>query len=331
MALLWFEGFDQYGSDTDFKQSRKWIRAVGSGILVTGSRSAKAAKTDGTAEPMVLRVPGEPQTVIFGYAAKFSATNGRVQFFSPDGYMHAALTFVTTDTLQLHGNGGGTLLGSAACSISTWHYIEIKLTISSSVGAAEVRLDGSTVINVSGVNTMNASSGHAKIAAIQFGGYSSSTNMEFDDMYLCDNSGSVNNDFLGDCSIGLLVPDGDSSVQLSRSSGSTNYSLVDEYPGDSATTYVYSATAGHKDLYTLTNPPAGSPVIAGAAVCADARVTAGALRQMKLHLNGGGAGSTTLDTPSAHGYRQFVRETHDGSNAWTVSALNSAVAGIEVV
>jgi hypothetical protein len=105
---------------------------------------------------------------------------------------------------------GGTLLGTASSTISplnAYHHLEVKVTIHGSSGVVSVQLDGVNVLNLTGQNTQvtgNASANQVQLGADN--GNTGSDTIYFDDFYICDNSGSLNNTFLGDVSMLARTP-----------------------------------------------------------------------------------------------------------------------------
>jgi len=97
----------------------------------------------------------------------------------------------------------GTLLGTGSSIITplnNFHYIEMKVTIHGSTGVIQVVLDGITVLNLTGQNTQNT--GNATANQIALGNIDGgTTQIYFDDYYILDSAGAVNNTFLGDISI----------------------------------------------------------------------------------------------------------------------------------
>ncbi|MGH9909671.1 MAG: hypothetical protein ACRD32_03445, partial [Nitrososphaerales archaeon] len=54
------------------------------------------------------------------------------------------------------GSSGGTLLGTSATGVfpaNVWNYVEIKATIDNTVGVFQLRINGTTVLNLSGIDT----------------------------------------------------------------------------------------------------------------------------------------------------------------------------------
>lgn len=115
--------------------------------------------------------------------------------------------------------GGGTNIGStstAGITFNSWHYLEVQITINSSTGVASLHIDGVSALNQTGLNTNN--SGVAQINMIMAGiigssnGYGTGITVLFDDLYVLNTSGSVNNTYLGNTQIKGLLPTGNGST-----------------------------------------------------------------------------------------------------------------------
>ena len=94
----------------------------------------------------------------------------------------------------------------------------------------------------------------------------------FDDLYVCDGSGSVNNDFLGDVRVVTVRPNGaGGSTQWTPDSGS-NYARVNETISGEDSNYVEDGTSGHEDRYAY-GDLSGVLGIKGLVICTDCRET----------------------------------------------------------
>jgi len=149
-----------------------------------------------------------------------------------------------------HGTSPGVLLGttdpSVAITLGKYYYIEFKSLINQTGGTAVLRINGQTVLNLSSVNTSPNGDNVADSVAINGPGGGVGTIFVFvDDLYICDNSGLANTDFLGDLGIGLIMAASDGDfIQWNVSGGSAHFSLVNEIPPDDDTTYVWAVAPG---------------------------------------------------------------------------------------
>lgn len=221
-------------------------------------------------------------------------------------------------------------------SIPYWRYIEMKVTISDTVGTVQVRVDGGVtpVINLTGVDTRNGGSS-TNIDAVGIsnppGAYA-----VFDDLYVLNTLGSVNNDFLGDVRVMTLSPNADgSSSDLVNSGGNSisNYSFVDEKPWNSVD-YVESTVSGARDTYNVENlPPAAITVYAAQSLALVKRPDSGIV-SMKTVVKSGATLSYGPVVVLSTNWTALVKiEEADPATAapWTTSAVNSVEVGAEVV
>jgi len=105
--------------------------------------------------------------------------------------------------------------------------------------------NGSTVLTLSGQNTKaGADNYHNNVGLSIAAGFTPL----FDDLYVCDSTGSLNHDFLGNVKVVAIFPDANGDVNAwTGSGGSAHYTYVDENPVDDDTAYVESATSGQED------------------------------------------------------------------------------------
>jgi hypothetical protein len=111
-------------------------------------------------------------------------------------------------------SAGGVTLGSGSSlmSFGAWHYLELKVTISSSVGTVDLQLDGLNILSLTGQNTQGSANATANQVLL-----GSCTNTSpsyfFDDYYINDNAGSAPcNGFLGDTSVICKFPSGNGTL-----------------------------------------------------------------------------------------------------------------------
>jgi hypothetical protein len=254
------------------------------------------------------------------------------------GTMQCSVTLDPAGTLAvMRGASTPVTNGSAlkALRLDVWHYLEWKVTIANSIGAStcQVRVDGVVMITVATGQDLQ-STANASANMIQLVGANS---IDFDDLYICDGQGSVNNDFLGDVRVDALLPNGEGSNSAwTCSTGTTHYSLVDEAAPNDDTDYLSSATATQRDSHAMAALPSmNSPVIKGVMLSASAKKDDAGARQIKNLVKSGAttqAGSTAHSLASSYAYYSEVFETDpDTAAAWTESGLNAIEAGVECV
>lgn len=145
------------------------------------------------------------------------------------------------DPDPLVGYGSGTLLGGTSGPVLTagsWRHVESKVFKSATVGTVEVRIEGSVVLDLTGLNTDAANVEQVAFGS-RMGALDTPTSLYFKDVVIWNGSGSLNNDFVGVVGVYWLQPDADVSSGWARTSGTTDYELVDESPADDAD-YIYA-------------------------------------------------------------------------------------------
>lgn len=333
MALLFIDGFDHYATADMLK---KWstqgtysptINATagrrGGGGLVVGSTSTSTSLSKSLSAV---------STVIVGVAFKIGSTAqaGETIRLYEGATQHISL-YYSSGTFKLYrGSNTGTLLatGTTSVSASTWVYIELKVTIHDTTGAYELRLNGVTEFSATNVDTRNGGTSGV-VDSVSLGGYTGT----FDDFYLCDTSGTTNNNFLGDCRIDTLYPSGAGNyTQFTPSTGS-NYTCVDETTPNT-TDYVSSATSGNRDSYAFADLAAlGSESIYGVQVNAYAQKSDAGTRSLgtMVRLSGTDADGASVGLgTTTYSYISQVFEKDPSAAAWTEANVNAAEFGVKV-
>lgn len=343
MALLFCDSFDHY---TTSELTRKWASAHANfAIEATGGRRGGGClRTDyGGNAATVGFAPTD--VVVFGMAVKLGQWSntgdyGIAQLYS-GGSTQIYFRIMSGGSVEVRDYSGGSLRlitsASAPISLDTWFYFEARVKISATVGEVEVRINGSTIINVTGTDVRN-NSDTVDTLQITGGGNTAGIYQRIDDLYICDDAGSTCNTFLGDVRIDAYLPaaNGNSSGFVGSDADSTdNYLLVDETSPDSDTTYVQSNTASAKDTYAFTEMSHTPQSIIATQLCAMGKKTDAGTRPIHLVTR---SGSTDYDTATALNFGtdyQVKRKVDEidpaTAAAWTKSNLNNAEFGIKVV
>ena len=167
-------------------------------------------------------------------------------------------------------------------------------------------------------------------------GGSAGGDIVMDDIYVCDDTGGTNNDFLGDIRVEALLPNGNgNSSQFDGSDGNTtdNYLLVDDATPNDDTDYVESPDSGDKDTYAYGNLASSTGSVYGVQICPYARKTESGIRNLKTVARLSGTETDGPERPvgDSYAYMPDIRETKPGGGAWSISDVNSAEFGQKVV
>ena len=347
MSLIYVDGFD------DNMLTQKWTAVVGSPTTPSGRNGnglhLLAPSSNSTSKvSKQVAAADEHATFIVGFAYKpanvtstpaTNSTYGLVAFLSDSlATSHLTLCPNADGTVSVRRGGiAGTVLGTSVVSLTAgvFQYIEMKATLHDSTGIVTVKLNGTAIITLTGQDTKNAGT---KTVFDGFGmgvmgGIGSTT--DYDDLYLCNGAGSVNNDFLGDVAVETLLPSGNgSNSQFVGSDGNStdNYLLVDEST-PSSTDYAGSATSGNKDSYAMADLSRATGTVFG--VVANPWVgnsDAGAQNFKHVCKSSGttDVGTSTAINTTYQPYQKVYELNPDSAGAWTVTTVNAAEFGAQV-
>lgn len=336
MALLFMDGFG--GQDGAFKYD------AGSTSYTTSNATPRVpggyyAIPGNTGDPLYKTIPSSSR--VFA-AAGFNVRSNylAVSFFGDTGLtQHITVTRnVATNLLEIRrGSMSGTLLATGVTPVflNQWNYVEVSATISDTVGEVHVRLNGGVIDEVSYTGDTKNGGTATVIDRVSFYGGSGPPAF-ISDLYVLNDTGTTNNNFLGDVAVRTLSPNGNGTYsQLTGSDGNSvdNYLLVDEHPY-SGTDYVGSATVGQKDSYALANLPAGVTTVHGVQITGQMAKNDATLASARYMLRSGGTdyGGTTRNlTTSYTGYFELYETNPITSANWTVADVNGLETGMEVV
>lgn len=346
MSLIWADGFEN---------SSLWSRAYSladtAPTLGTGRSGNCLSLTGATSTPSIVlyNIPSADQhaTIILGCA--FNAVNSFqnsnsspfLRFLGDTGTTtHVNLYFDSTSSgANITAARDTTVLGTSSgltFNTNQWYYLEVKVVLHDTTGSVVVKQNGTTILNLTNVDTKNAGTGSV-IDAVRFRGrVTNTTTVLVDDLYLLNGAGSVYNDFLGDITVETIRPNGNGNVSEwdgSDGNSTDNYLLIDEATYDQSD-YVRSGTTNEKDLYAYGSLAAATGTVKGVvakAVMSKTASGAQSARQISrissTNYNGGSETLTTTDSVKKQAWEQSPATSSD----WTISEVNGAEFGVEVL
>jgi hypothetical protein len=332
--LVFCDSFDHY---TD-KSQKGWVSSGVLGITAGAGRFGNGLRGgfwDHNAVNQLLG--GARTTLIVGVAVRWSGTptvSPSLITLQLAGAEQISLRLNSTQQLVISRAGTTLATGTTVLLNNVWHYLEFKVFIADSGGTAAVRLNGVPEVSVSSADTKGQTGTGAD--QVRLGGTTSqSITNDWDDFYVCDDTGTVNNDFLGDVRVEAIFPNGNgNSSQLVGNDGNStdNYLLVDEAAPNSDTDYVETATVGNKDTYAFANLTPTTGTVYAVAVYPFARKTDTGPRQIVsvARLSGTETDGPTKTLAMSYQYHGDIRESKPGGGAWTIADVNSAEFGIKV-
>jgi hypothetical protein len=160
-------------------------------------------------------------------------------------------------TLYLLVNNATVATVSNAVTTDTWTLIEVLYDNPSS--NIIIKANNSEIVNYSG--TIDSLIAFVTFFKSYGSGHDDIWDFYIDDFALNDDSGTVNNSWIGAGVIRLIKPTSDdTNADFTPSTGTDNYAMVDDFPDDEDTTYNSSSTTGDIDTFILSNVPS---IVAG--------------------------------------------------------------------
>jgi len=344
MALLWFDGFENYEHLAD-------ILAVDGRYTYNDTLAFQAYGRNGGRNLYIsyqdyvrAAIPEEPSTIIWGFAVRDTnpaapvVSNDVARVLSaaldgPLGNVHLYFQVTASRTIVCKNSAWSTIGTTSGHTLSynVWHYVEIKATISDTVGQVTINVDGVERLSTSAdKDTKNGA--NAYVGAIQLGQIYNH-NIRFDDFYVCDTSGSKNNDFLGDIRVDVLRPNAPGTYADFNPSTGANWENVDEtYP--TGTEYNDGSNVGDQDSYNVASlpSPAGT-TIHGVKSQITVKKTDATLRKCKILTRAGSTddlGPTITLTIGYETHAKIFEDNPDDSADWEDADVNAVEVGVEV-
>lgn len=239
------------------------------------------------------------------------------------------------------GNGAlgtGTLIGWSRAGVyydEEWWYLEIKVGIDDVTGYCQVRVNTKTVIDLVDINTKNSTTmaGFDSISIQGDGVQGETVNVTWDDFYLEDLLGSVNNDFLGNVRVKTQFTTGAGSLtQWTPNGAATNWQAAQNLAMDD-TTYNEENTVGQADFYTI-QAIINATLVHGVQVKIGARQTDATQRILHTRINSNSVIAEGYDhylNQDRYTYLNDIYELNpDTGVGWTGSEVNALQIGPEV-
>jgi hypothetical protein len=325
--LLFMDGFDHYVTANILS---KWTSGGGN-IINPGRTGIGCLQVPIT---LTKTLPSSYSTIITGFALYVAGfTNDAYVVKFNDGATTHLGIITTTDGRFAVRRGDGTWLGVTATSpvtLFTWNYVEFKATIDDSVGSYEIRVNGVTILSATGIDTRNGGASTANTYSLD-----ADSNYYYDDLYVCDDSGSINNTFRGDVKIECLFPTSDGYLtQFTPSTPGDHYTLVDEAAPDGDTTYVYTSGIGNIDSYGFSNLTVISGSVLGVQVLPYARKDDAGSRSFApmIYISGVAYSGEAISIGNTYVYYPEIFDLSPAtSSAWTIAEVNASEFGTKLV
>ncbi len=283
-----------------------------------------AATTYGAA--IAIRTPSSPTGVVLSL----------LRFKEQAGTNHISVQFNTAGYVEVRkGIYNGTLLATSTTVIRSngnYQHAEGKVTVHSTLGSVEVRVDEIAVTFDSSLTNINTNNGGAGtidrvLGGDSDGGWRSGCNA--DDFVVWDTTGTYNNDFLGDVRVGYSAANASGTYTDGTASSGTLLSCVDEAPKNNDTDYVIldGTSLPQNVSMNVENGPSNVLAILEVAPIAIVRKDdAGADTGRLVLISGATEDDGGVDVAVLSSYKAFQRgyETNpDTGNPWAPSEYNA--------
>lgn len=361
MALLYIDGFDLNGSTADETELLdKGYTEVTTGVNFSTSTNTPFSEGGSLnfsqpSEKVRRDTETTNTTIVIGFHNNHGATADYED--TPINQEDAILTLwedtgTSTTTPQvsfvLGTDGGsghtiiakrgaynGTTLGTSSAALADgmgWHYLEFKVLISDTVGTVDIELDGTNILTLTSQDTKNGTT--TTVGSFQLSQATNSAIQRYlDNLYLCDGSGSKNNDFLGEVRVRTILPDTDTAtIDWTAQGAGSHFSEVDDFH-DGDTTYIHSATVTDVDRMTMVAIPTAATVV-GVQTVALARKDNVDPRSIRTLVKSGATTSNDSTVVLGDSYDNIINMREDDPNTaatWTAANVNLLEIGVEVI
>jgi len=312
----------------------RWPTGKGLRLNVAGSFGSSTAQLQLTFDAQ--------STWIIGAAVKpLINSNNTVIFGLRSGGFQCELRF-NGSAYYVARNGTGIATGGTVATTAFSH-VEFKVAIHGTTGSYTVRINGTTYLTGSGVNT--AGQGGTTADTVVFsafgqnasGGYGGET--QYDDLYIADGNSvgaSPVNDFLGDCRPLHLLPNANGTFSDWAQTGGTAgqfYTAVNDTPNNGDTSYLSSGAVNQRT--TLRYPALTSGTVRAVIVAPWIRKDDANVHTVSPRTYEGGTeqtGSASIQPTTTYASRQLIMETDpkDGA-AWDLTRVNNSEIGLVLV
>lgn len=333
MALLWFDGFDHY-TTADAPGKYPFFATFNTIVAGQGRRGGGCFRVPNTTFRTRKYFTPADATCIFGVAVRVD-NNATVAMQIGDATVTHVEIRINPDGSVGGYLGGSTLIGSTSATgvfnfLAGFHYLEGKITISDTVGVLQLKMNGTTVLNLTNVDTRNGGTAGWTWLGL-FAQTGTNCTVDSDDLYILDGSGSENNTFLGDQRVDVQYATANGTTTNSTPSTGTNRGLtIDETAPNGDTDYNTLVATGDKDTLIVQDLVNTGAALNGVQISLYARKTDAGLgvlcpvvRHVSTDYDGAGVGLNT-----SYVYLNVQTMNRDAAgNVWSEATFNAMEVG----
>jgi hypothetical protein len=288
VAIKFFDGLGSYKSVAEIAAATHGVISGGINYYPTLGRFGGGALATtyfgGNSASIVSVFASTPQdaALYLGFSCRIAdviaSTRRLCNFFGNNNNLLAAIG-VTTGGQVYALNKSGSLIaygGKGGLAPGVWQRIEVRFVNGSTTsnGSLIVHVNGEELLNVAGMDTNRTTE---LLNRIEIYGPSTAGSVAayFDDIVVWDESGTMNNTWLGDLRIDELVPASNGDVQDWTPNTGTAWDALNDTPAaaDDDAGFISSNTPGQKSSFHVTPVASVSEAILGVRVFARAKKT----------------------------------------------------------
>lgn len=249
MAIIWAdfpsgqEGL--YGTDTSYMLNGIWAQLFIGGTATislsedpdpnTEGNVLRMGVSSGIARARIVNPAGAQVTSGVGVRMWLTSlptgTNivPAIEFRNGSNVLICDAVVLPDGTLRVRNSAGATLGTTTAPAVTAnaWQHVEVKSLRDAAAGEAELRVNGVSVLDLTGLALGADNIAQASLAITASDIFSF---VYWKDFVYWDGSGANGNDFQGSVAVHDLLPDADIDLNWTPSSGSTGWDLLDESP-----------------------------------------------------------------------------------------------------
>lgn len=342
--LLWIDGFDHYGPNASAMLDGVYSSLEGVTLVNQGARTGlRAARVEMVVNNSGLRrvLPGKRSVVGLAFGFNISAlptdpsSMALAQFLDEEGKIISTLTVLPTGSVQFRKDGrAGEVVGTSAPTILPGAYQHFECEVSGSSGAAEVRINGVTILSTA---SSGATGEIAQVMVAGCYGYPKTgalgISMLVDDLACRDNLGTKNNGWIGDQKCYTRFPDQDGlELDWLPSEGVTSWPMLDNVPPLDATQYLQASEAGKRTAVGIASFPTEIVAISGVYTATRLWKTDAGNAKVAVDIISGGVETSHNNHPisTRPAWYGDITELNPSTGApWLVTEINAAEVLLE--
>jgi len=297
----------------------------------------------GNIEPTALEITNAGGTITVPNATSYtigfrfvstSALSSQNFLILKDPSGNNQLLFSTNTNGTITASRGVTALGTSSLAVTlsqnVWSYGEVQSTIDSSAGTVGVRINGTSVLSLTGQNTKGSGSS-SNIGSMVLG---SNLTSYWQDIYITSATGSYNTGYLGDVEMPISLATGNGTYTAWTANGTTPlYNCVNAATPADGADFASDSTPGDRMAVTYPNTSVTGNIVGVGHVSRMLKSTAGTRTVSQVITNNGvDQVQSAQSLGTSYTYYASYSETDPNTGLpYTAAGFNTIQSGLETV